>query len=302
MSDKSVVWLQDVGSSDLGLVGGKGASLGEMINIGLPVPPSFAVTATAFREFIDDAGISDRLFKMLEIDVDDTKVLKDVEIAAKKLILTTEMPSKVKEEILDFYDTMCKNEGEEVYVAVRSSATAEDLPDASFAGQQDTFLNVKGGNAVLEAVKKCWASLYNSRAIFYRVENNFNHREVDISVVIQKMVDSKKAGVMFTRDPSTGAMNSIIESSWGLGESVVSGSVSPDHYVVDRKSKKIINQIISTKETMHIRNSETRETVVTNQYQTRSTSQWTMIKMMKPIVPNSTAVIIRRLPMATHQR
>ncbi|MHC1566119.1 MAG: phosphoenolpyruvate synthase [Candidatus Syntropharchaeales archaeon] len=262
MLEKSVVWLQDVGSSDLRLVGGKGASLGEMMSIGLPVPPSFAVTAMAFRAFIDDTGIADRLFKALEIDVNDTRVLKEAENAAKELILMTEMPSKLKEKILDYYDTMCKNEGEEVYVAVRSSATAEDLPDASFAGQQDTFLNIKGGEAVIDAVKRCWASLYNSRAIFYRIEHNFNHREVDISVVIQKMVDSKKAGVMFTRDPSTGAMTSIIEASWGLGEAIVSGSVSPDHYVVDRSSKKIINQMIPTKDKMYIRDPETRETVV----------------------------------------
>lgn len=262
MTDQTVVWLQDVDSSDLRLVGGKGASLGEMIKVGLPVPPSFAVTATAFRRFIEETGISDELFATLEVDVDDTKKLKKVENAAKKLILTAEMPEEIKEAILSYYDEMCRNEGEEVYVAVRSSATAEDLPDASFAGQQDTFLNIRGGEAVLDAVKRCWASLYNSRAIFYRVEHDFDHSSVNISVIVQKMVDSKKAGVMFTRDPSTGAMNTIIEGSWGLGEAVVSGSVSPDHYVIDRRSKKIINEIIATKETMHIRDPVTRETVV----------------------------------------
>jgi len=263
MSDKPVVWLRDVDSSDLGLVGGKGASLGEMMKIGLPVPEAFAVTATAFREFIDRTGIADELFRVLDVNVDDGVELKKAEDAAKKLILSAEMPPRIKDAIIDAYDAMCEEEGgEEVFVAVRSSATAEDLPDASFAGQQDTFLNIRGKDAVLEAVKKCWASLYNSRAIFYRVKHGFEHRKVNISVVVQKMVNSKKAGVMFTRDPSTGVMRTIIEASWGLGEAVVSGSVSPDSYIVDRESKEIISTHVGMKEIMHIRDPETGETVV----------------------------------------
>ncbi|MFQ6061783.1 MAG: PEP/pyruvate-binding domain-containing protein, partial [Methanosarcinales archaeon] len=164
----SVVWLEEVRNKDVPLVGGKGASLGEMINAGLPVPRGFAVTAQAFRRFLEETGIAEELFKSLEIEVNNPEELKNASIKAKKLIMDAPIPEDIEKDIIDSYKELCKKEGEEVFVAVRSSATAEDLPDASFAGQQETFLNVKGAKNVVDAVKKCWASLYGERAIFYR--------------------------------------------------------------------------------------------------------------------------------------
>ncbi len=256
--EKLVVWLEDVRNTDIPIVGGKGASLGEMINAELPVPRGFVVTAQAFRKFIDEAGIADKLFKGLEVDVDDQKELMKAEEFAKGLIKGQPMPKVIADEIRKDYETMCQREGGEVYVAARSSATAEDLPEASFAGQQETYLNVRGADELLQAVQNCWASLYGARAIYYRVKQKFPHEHVNIAVVVQKMVDADSAGVMFTSHPTTGENMEIIEAAWGLGESVVSGSVSPDNYVV--KDGKIIQKKIATKQIMIIRDKKTRKT------------------------------------------
>jgi pyruvate,water dikinase len=260
----AVVWLEDVGKNDLSLVGGKGASLGEMINIGVPVPGGFAVTAQAFRDFINRAGISKRLFEALKVDVNEETQLHRAEETAKKLIMEAKVPEDIEKAIKSRYEEMCKREGEQVFVAVRSSATAEDLPDASFAGQQETYLNTRGAEDVFNAVRKCWASLYGARAIFYRVEQGFEHDKVNLSAIVQKMVDSEKAGVMFSSQPSTGEALVVIEGAWGLGESVVSGSVSPDNFVVDRKTKNIVSKYIATKEIMIIKDPKTQKTVTIN--------------------------------------
>jgi pyruvate,water dikinase len=159
------------------------------------------------------------------------------------------------------YEELCEREGEMVFVAVRSSATAEDLPDASFAGQQETYLNTRGAADVFDAVKKCWASLYGARAIFYRAEQGFEHEKVNLSAIVQKMVDSEKSGVMFSSQPSTGEAQVVIEAAWGLGESVVSGSVSPDNYVVDRANRSLVSKYIASKEIMIIRDPKTSKTV-----------------------------------------
>ncbi len=260
-SMQAVVWLEEVGKDDLSVVGGKGASLGEMINIGVPVPGGFAVTAQAFRDFINRAGIAKKLFEALNVDVNKEEQLHKAEEAAKKLIMEAKVPDDIEKAIKSRYDEMCKREGEQVFVAVRSSATAEDLPDASFAGQQETYLNMRGAEDVFNAVRKCWASLYGARAIFYRVEQGFEHDKVNLSAIVQKMVDSEKSGVMFSSQPSTGEPLVVIEGAWGLGESVVSGSVSPDNFVVDRKSKGIISKYIASKEIMIIRDPKTLKTV-----------------------------------------
>ncbi len=257
----AVVWLEEVGKEDLSVVGGKGASLGEMINIGIPVPGGFAVTAQAFRDFINRAGIAEKLFEALEVDVNDQKELLKAEEAAKKLIMNAKVPENIERAIKSRYEELCEREGEEVFVAVRSSATAEDLPDASFAGQQETYLNMRGANDVFNAVRKCWASLYGARAIFYRVEQGFEHEKVNLSAIVQKMVDSEKSGVMFSSQPSTGEPLVVIEGAWGLGESVVSGSVSPDNYVVDRTNMTIVSRFIAAKEIMIIRDPKTQKTV-----------------------------------------
>jgi pyruvate, water dikinase len=256
-----VVWLEEVGKNDLSMVGGKGASLGEMINIGVPVPGGYAVTAQAFRDFIIRSGIAQSIFDALKIDVNDQTQLLAAEDKAKKLIMDAKVPIDIEKDIKSRYQELCKREGKQVLVAVRSSATAEDLPDASFAGQQETYLNVRGAEDVFNAVKKCWASLYGARAIFYRIEQGFEHEKVNLSAIVQKMVDSEKAGVMFSSQPSTGEPLVVIEGAWGLGESVVSGSVSPDNYVIDRNSKKILNKTIASKEIMIIRDPQTSKTV-----------------------------------------
>jgi pyruvate,water dikinase len=257
----AVVWLEEVGKNDLSVVGGKGASLGEMINIGVPVPGGFAVTAQAFRDFINRAGIAKKLFEALKVDVNQETELHRAEETAKKLIMDAKVPEDIEIAIKSRYEELCKREGEQVFVAVRSSTTAEDLPDASFAGQQETFLNMRGAEDVFNAVRKCWASLYGARAIFYRVEQGFEHDKVNLSAIVQKMVDSEKSGVMFSSQPSTGEPLVVIEAAWGLGESVVSGSVSPDNFVVDRKTKNIVSKYIATKEIMIIRDPKTQKTV-----------------------------------------
>ncbi len=257
----AVVWLEEVGKNDLSVVGGKGASLGEMINIGVPVPGGFAVTAQAFRDFINRAGISEKLFDALKVDVNEEAELHKAEETAKRLIMEARVPKDIEQAIRSRYEELCKREGEQVFVAVRSSATAEDLPDASFAGQQETYLNMRGADDVFNAVRKCWASLYGARAIFYRVEQGFEHDKVNLSAIVQKMVDSEKSGVMFSSQPSTGEPQVVIEGAWGLGEAVVSGSVSPDNYVIDRDSKNIFSKFIAIKEIMIIRDPKTQKTV-----------------------------------------
>lgn len=261
MNDKpTVVWLEDVRIEDVPSVGGKGASLGEMINAEIPVPRGFCVTAQAFRRFLDETGISNELFATLEVNVDDTKALDEAAKKAKDLVLKTKMPEHMQNDIIAAYKELTKREGEEPFVAVRSSATAEDIPEASFAGQQETFLNIRGAENVVVAVQKCWASLYGARAIFYRVKQGFEHESVNIAAVVQKMVDSDKSGVMFTSNPTTGAPEAIIEGSWGLGEAIVSGSVSPDTYRIERTTREI-GVIIAKKTVMVVKDPKTGATI-----------------------------------------
>jgi pyruvate,water dikinase len=248
--------LTEVRADDVGLVGGKGASLGELTGAGLPVPPGFVVTADTYRRFIEEAGIDEELFAAVDVDAEEASALAGASERAHELILGSPLPAALREEILDAYDDVAAGRP----VAVRSSATAEDLPDASFAGQQETFLNVTRED-LLDSVRECWASLFSQRAIYYRNQKGFEHSEVDIAVVVQEMVDAEKAGVMFTSHPSTGEPRVIVESAWGLGEAVVSGSVSPDNYVVDRESGQVEEVTVADKKLMHVRDTETGETV-----------------------------------------
>ncbi|MBN1194871.1 MAG: phosphoenolpyruvate synthase [Methanomicrobiaceae archaeon] len=240
----NILWLEEIKKDDISSVGGKGASLGEMSSIGLPVPGAFVVTAQAFRRFLIETGIEERLFKgLFNLDVEDPDELEKAAYEAKKLVLSVKMPPAIEKDITAAYRKI----GKSLVVAVRSSATAEDLPDASFAGQQDTFLNIKGYKALIEAVHKCWASLYGARAIYYRAKQGFDDRNVDIAVVVQQLVRSEKAGVMFSSHPVTGESMTIIEGSWGLGEAVVSGSVSPDKYVFDNRTARVVDRYIANK-------------------------------------------------------
>jgi len=253
----AVLWLDEVGSDDLAAVGGKGASLGELTGAGLPVPPGFVVTAGTYRSFIEETGIDEELFAAVDVDSDDSKALAQASKRAEELILETDIPEEMRQGILDAYDDLGDGQA---FVAVRSSATAEDLPDASFAGQQETFLNITREDLV-QRVKECWASLFTQRAIYYREEQGFDHDIVDIAVVVQRMVDAEKSGVMFTSHPSTGEPEIIIEAAWGLGEAVVSGSVSPDNYVVERETATVEEVTVADKKILMEKDAETGETV-----------------------------------------
>jgi len=251
-----VLWLDDVRADDLETVGGKAASLGEMTAAGLPVPPAFVVTADTYRSFIEETGVDTDLFAAVDVDTDDSRALAEAAERAQALIRETPMPDPVREEIMGAYAEI----GEGTAVAVRSSATAEDMPSASFAGQQETYLNVTGED-LLERVRDCWASLFTQRAIYYRQEQGFDHSVVDMAVVVQEMVDADKSGVLFTSHPSTGAPAVTVEAAWGLGEAVVSGAVTPDNYVIDRVSGEIEEVSVAEKKVMHVRDAETGETV-----------------------------------------
>ncbi|WP_283403421.1 phosphoenolpyruvate synthase [Halorubrum sp. DM2] len=255
----AVLLLEDVDADDVGTVGGKAASLGELIGAGLPVPPGFAVTAGTYRTFIEEAEIDEELFDAVDVDPEDSAALREAEATAERLILDTPFPGSVREEILEQYRAMSED-GDEAFVAVRSSATAEDLPDSSFAGQQETFLNVREED-LLRRVKECWASLFTQRAIYYRQQRGFPHDEVDIAVVVQRMVDAEKSGVMFTSHPSTGDPQVTIEAAWGLGEAVVSGTVSPDNYVYDRERSAVDEVTVADKKVEMVKDAETGETV-----------------------------------------
>jgi len=252
----TIAWFSSVSATDVDTVGGKAASLGELSSYGLPVPSGFTVTADSYRQFITEAGIAEELFEVVDIDPEDSRSLAAAEQRASELILDAEWPDGMRESIVAALDDL----GDDPTVAVRSSATAEDLPDASFAGQQETFLNVTRED-LLDRIKRCWASLFTQRAIYYRDEQGFSHESVDIAVVVQRMVDAEKSGVMFTSHPSTGTAEMTVEAAWGLGEAVVSGSVSPDHYTYDRAADAVDAVTVSTKKTMYVRDDETGETV-----------------------------------------
>jgi pyruvate,water dikinase len=242
-----VVRFSEVAKSDIALVGGKGANLGEMLRAGIPVPDGFIVTSQSWYYFIDSTGLRDEIrSELTNLNRHDSKQLQETSERIKNKILSKEVPSEIAQKIIELYHEL--TQGKKSRVAIRSSATAEDLPDASFAGQQATFLNVEGDDNVVETVKKCWASLFEARAIFYREEQHFDHFKVGIAVPVQQMIQSESSGIMFSIDPVTNDTNTIIiESIYGLGEYIVGGVVNPDHYEVDKnsleiKSKKIAKQ------------------------------------------------------------
>ena len=246
-----ILWLNEIDKNDIPLAGGKGANLGELLRNEIPVPNGFVVDSRTFLEFMEATGILYQVNDMLRgLDVEDTEKLEETSKKIREIIESSEIPKVIEEEIKAAYRKLCDEEGEEVFVAVRSSATAEDLPEASFAGQQETYLNVRGENDLVEKVRKCWSSLYTPRAIYYRVHQGFRHDEVSIAVVVQKMVNSEKSGVMFTSHPVTGERLCIIEAAFGLGEAIVSGAVSPDTYVYDRTGKKLTEINIGEKKLM----------------------------------------------------
>lgn len=245
-----VLDFREVDKDSISIVGGKNANLGEMIKAGIRVPPGFAVTTYSYLTFLEQGSLKDKVFKILE-DVNPERV-ETIDKASSDILQMMEeapIPKEVERSIVEAYLKLCKETGQEnLPVAVRSSATAEDLPTASFAGQQDTYLWIQGVENVVKKVKRCWASLFGPRAIAYRIKNRFDHQKVHISIGVQKMVDAKAAGVMFTLNPINGDPSKVvIEGSWGLGETVVSGSVNPDKFVVDKIMMEINERTISHK-------------------------------------------------------
>ena len=270
-----VKWFSELSNKNVNIAGGKGASLAEMYNYKFPIPPGFVVTAQAYEYFVKYTKIQEQILSIInETDVDNTEELEKNAKEIRGIIVKSKIPEELQEEILEAYhfldinrvgnfsvnesvSDLLKNSYEPPFVAVRSSATAEDLADASFAGQQESFLNVKGDKQLIIKVKQCFASLFTARAIYYRKKKGFDTSKVFLAVVVQKMIDSEKSGVMFSRDPVGNKNNVLIESVWGLGEGIVSGRIKPDSYVVDRESDelKILDRKISEKKVAIVRDS-----------------------------------------------
>ena len=268
-----IKWLSELDKSSGMIAGGKGANLAEMYNSKFPVPPAFIVTTDAYKFFIEKSGIKEKIDSIIDfIDVDNTKELEDKSKEIRQLITKAEMPQELKEEITDSYENLnvdknalqgagrdalhiLKYSNEPVFVAVRSSATTEDLEGSSFAGQQESYLNVKGNTELIESVKKVFASLFTARAIYYRKKRGFSKEKFALATVVQKMVDSDRSGVIFSSNPVKENNNVVIEAVFGLGEGIVSGKIKPDNYEVTRELE-IINKEIAYKKMAITRNSQ----------------------------------------------
>jgi pyruvate,water dikinase len=279
-----VVGLEQIGKDDIKKAGGKGANLGEIIKIGIPVPEGFVVTTSSFDSLIQIYNLGKGLQEIIEkTNVDDTTALLQASKKLKGIILSQKMPNEVMSKVIQSYKIMSTTDAIELnsheikeasLVAVRSSATAEDLPTASFAGQQATFLNVTGEKNLIESIMKCWASLYEPGAIFYRAKHGIS--KASIAVIVQKMIDSKKSGILFTIDPTTGENVVLIEAIWGLGEAIVGGEVSPDLYKVSKdsgKNPKIIDIQVSNKTKMRVRDYTSNNTVKVDVAHDKATAQ-----------------------------
>lgn len=239
---KFILDFAEIDKEDIALAGGKGANLGEMAQAGFPVPPGFVISALAYRYFLEHNDFEKQIRAFLKtLNVGRPKELQGASEKIRSLMSKGEIPDDLKGEIVKKYRSM-SGILRDALVAVRSSATAEDLPDASFAGQQESFLNVRGEAHLLESVKKCWSSLFTPRSIFYREEKGFSHFKVNLAVIVQEMVQSEISGVAFTVDPTGGEKHKmIIEAVWGLGEFIVQGTVTPDKYEVERHSLEILS-------------------------------------------------------------
>ena len=281
-----VRWFSELNNKDVAIAGGKGASLAEMYINKFPIPPGFCVTAQAYTYFLDSAGLTPKIEAIISgLDIEDTKRLQDASDKIRQLVEAASIPADMTAAILEAYDILdvdkemlssakskaldiLKHSREPPFVAVRSSATTEDLAEASFAGQQDSFLNVKGHNELIAKIKKCFSSLFTARAIYYRLKKGFSATTAQLSAVIQKMVDSDKSGVMFSKSPVSDENVVLIEAVWGLGEGIVSGRIKPDHYVLSRdKDLKVIVSDIYEKKVAIVRTSsgETTEIKLTEE-------------------------------------
>ncbi len=268
-----IKWFSELNNKDISIAGGKGASLAEMYRNKFPVPPGFIVTAEAYRDFIESSGVKADVQRILaELNIEDTISLDKASKKIRGLIEGSKLPQGLQDEIFEAYSILStstdlkeadqsaldilKTSREGAFVAVRSSATTEDLADASFAGQQDSFLAVKGEKDLIDKIKKCFASLFTSRAIYYRTKKGFDHSKSYLAIVVQRMIDSDKSGVIFSKNPLADDGNVVIEAVWGLGEGIVSGRILPDHYIVDpRRDYEISEKKISDKKIAMVRKS-----------------------------------------------
>ncbi len=276
-----VKWFSEMSNKDISIAGGKGASLAEMYNYKFPIPPGFVVTAQAYAYFIEKSAVDEKIKELLsDINIEETAKLEEACKKVRGIIMGASLPKELEEAIAEAYDVLdadkkhfegtnnhvlsiLKN-SEPPFVAVRSSATTEDLADASFAGQQESFLNVKGSKKLLQKVKECFASLFTARAVYYRAKKGFSQDKAYIAVVVQKMVNSDKSGVIFSRNPVSTDENIVIEAVWGLGEGIVSGRIKPDNYVVgkDLAEFKIISASVSEKKVAIVRDSSGKNIIV----------------------------------------
>ncbi len=256
-----VKWFSELNKDSGAVAGGKGSNLAEIYNAKVNVPPGFVITAQAYDYFIKSAGLKEKIDSIIAgIEYENTKDLEDKSEEIREMIVKAKLPKEMEDEILESYELLDTNNvknvkgtileilktSEPIFVAVRSSATTEDLADASFAGQQETFLNVKGNAELLLSIKKCFASLFTARAVYYRHKKGFEHVKASLAVVIQRMVDSEKSGVIFSKDPTNQSPNIILEAVFGLGEGIVSGMITPDKYVISQ-DLEILDKKISDK-------------------------------------------------------
>lgn len=275
MSNQYIKWFSQIDKHDVPTVGGKGANLGEMFQAGFPVPYGFVVTAQSYFRFIEENNLEARIRQMLSVvNYENSKELSDVAGQIRRLILNSPIPHDLTTTIVDHYEklpieesrllnkkrgidhvlTRLKHVYDAPLVAVRSSATAEDLPDASFAGQQETYLNVKGESHLVNKIREAWASLFTERACYYRHAQKYDHIKVGLAAVVQRMVQSEKSGIAFSIDPVTNNKSVItIEAIYGLGEYIVQGEVTPDHYEVDKKTCSILKNQVKTQKVQFIK-------------------------------------------------
>lgn len=284
-----IMWLDQISKKDVPLVGGKGASLGELSQAGKQVPPGFSITVNAYRSFATSSGISERLNELIVGGVEISEEM--IKHIIGPYIQKSRLPSVVEKAVRDAYLLLCSQVGNEVLVAVRSSATMEDGASTSFAGQHETFLNVSGIEAVLAKTLLCWGSMFSPHALHYRNANDISLEQDAMAVVVQKMVNAKSAGVAFTVDPVTGERDKVvINSAWGLGEGVVGGFVTPDHFVVDKKTLDIKERWISPKTTEFTRDSVTGETVQREVLKEKQMSPSLTIMEVKAIAQNAISI------------
>jgi len=286
MKDQDILWFKEIGFDDVNLVGGKGANLGEMYNLGIPVPNGFVVPVNVYFQFIKENNLQPKIADILKTtDVDQPDQLLNASKQIRSIIKKSPINHKTAVKIMAAYKKLSDFGGlKDVPVAVRTSATAEDTADASFAGQGDTFLNVTGETNVLHRVRDCWSSLFTPRSIFYQVKKHYNHFKIGVAVPVQKLVQSDISGVMFTVNPVTNEKNQIIvETIWGLGEYIVQGTVSPDQYIINKNDWSVISENHVEQKTQLLRSEhETKEVAVPKSKQNKNKiNNTTAIKIAK---------------------